>query len=79
VGVQIAEVRRLSQFAQLLAFWDPHLACHLADIDIEPELYAVQWVSTLFADSLDMEVVTERWAVPREIGGSLCAYVRVYV
>jgi hypothetical protein len=29
--LQVAEVRRLSHFLQVLAFWDPELAVHMCD------------------------------------------------
>ena len=86
--VQVAEVRRLSQFLQVLGFWDPELAVVMCDMgahlclhsclqstgslslqplldhaDLGPELYAIPWLSTLFADSLDLSDALRVWDI----------------
>jgi hypothetical protein len=37
---------------QVLRYWDPRLACYLHGAGLEPELYAVPFLTTLAADNL---------------------------
>jgi TBC domain-containing protein kinase-like protein len=38
----------LALFSQLIAFHDPELFVHLADIGFQPQLYAIPWFLTMF-------------------------------
>ena len=45
----------------LLMFLEPSLALHLEQIQFLPNLYAVPWFLTLFAQVFDIEVVKKIW------------------
>lgn len=38
---------RLQQLWQVLGFWDPELTVALADLDIDPVMFAQPWIATL--------------------------------
>ena len=58
---QVAEVRRLSQYLLMLGFWDPELAAHLCDHGLDPELYVIPWMESLFSDSVSMSEALRVW------------------
>jgi hypothetical protein len=58
-----SESARLSQLSQVLRWVDPLLGCFLQDIQLEPELYAIPFVTTLFADGLTTSDALAIWDI----------------
>ena len=58
-----AEARRVAAFTNVLRFFDPAVAVFLADVGLEPELYAAPFLLTLFADNLPLTGVLALWDV----------------
>jgi hypothetical protein len=46
-ALRSAEVARLAAVVEVLSFWDPDLHLHLSDLGLEPELWAVPFLTTL--------------------------------
>lgn len=44
-------------FQKLLAYKDPELAMHLADIGANPDLYAIPWFLTMFTRKFSISLV----------------------
>lgn len=53
----------LATFRQLLAYHDPQLATHLADVGFQPDLYSISWFLTLFAHIFPLDQVYKLWDV----------------
>jgi TBC domain-containing protein kinase-like protein len=53
----------LALFSQLIAFHDPELFVHLADIGFQPQLYAIPWFLTMFTHVLSLSKIYHLWDV----------------
>ncbi|KAK2720703.1 TBC domain-containing protein kinase-like protein [Artemia franciscana] len=51
----------LTKFSQLLAFHDPLLSVHLAEVRFVPELYAIPWFLTMFAHVFPLNKIFHLW------------------
>jgi TBC domain-containing protein kinase-like protein len=53
----------LAVYSQLIAYTDPALATHLANIGFIPELYAISWFLTCFAHVFPLDKLVRLWDV----------------
>ncbi|GAM16940.1 hypothetical protein SAMD00019534_001150 [Acytostelium subglobosum LB1] len=48
-------------YTQLLSYHDPELSCHLINVQLEPNLYAIPWFITIFAHLLPLDKIDILW------------------
>ena len=51
----------LETFQNLIGYFDPELAMHLAKIEFWPDLYAVPWFLTMFSHTLSLHNLLQLW------------------
>jgi len=55
------EFRIISAYMHVLRYFDPQVAVYLADVDLDPEVYAIPFLTTLFADNLPLADTVCLW------------------